>query len=41
MDAKKPAQSWQEPAEENPKTFEAIKAKLEENKVNFELTTHE
>lgn len=41
MEGKKPEQSWQEPATEDPKTFEAIKVKLEQGKVKFEVTTHE
>lgn len=32
---------WQEPAEENPTTFQAIEQKLKDNKIKFKLTTHE
>ena len=36
-----PAATWQEPAQEDTKTFEAIKAKLDENKVKYEVSEHE
>lgn len=38
---KKKEGAWQEPAEENTKTFEAIKAKLKKEKIKFNLTTHD
>lgn len=38
MDAKET--TWQEPEKESTKTFEAIKAKLTQNKVKFDVTEH-
>lgn len=36
-----PAATWQEPAQEDTKTFEAIKAKLDGNNIKYEVTEHE
>lgn len=41
MEAKKTEEAWKEPAQEDPKTFEAIKAKLKKSKVKFQVTTHD